>query len=380
MINFIKIGAIWFADTINRLFNPFEEAVFAEKADLRDLESRYFKDIEANFKTGGKFLYQKPMPEDAGDHALFQGLYTAMRVLKGQDVTHEMEEIYRLFIDGTLIRGYHSDGRPNATTSNDSATGMLFALYCIWQYRGPQANALITRWARRIVDANYALTDLNNVATPYGQLERGWKTDPLRITLLLAILALANKIDSYQFERHYEAIYKKYREILPYPKVRLLWWDTDYDTHRAAIHLHVLWQLTRDRCYQRGLRRLHRITKKENNAWVQVLCSPVLEPQELNLTILNTFNPYFRERGNIQTKNSGTVEAVKWGKHKRAKQTLSIWRRGSQDFFWQRNMFSLDEWTGNETANVWHSHLDFLLVYWMGKRMGLTSLLSGVIL
>lgn len=377
-INLIKVGAIWLADTINRLFDPFEEKVFNDVADLRDLEAKFSKDIEANFKNGGWFLYQKSMPEDAGDHALFQSLYTGYRALKGNLDSYNLPD---LFINDRLIRGYRADGSPNDTTSNDSATGMVFALYCLYQYVTPRlASRLITRWAQRVIDDGYALADQNGVPTKYGQLEDGWKTDPLRMTLLLVLLSLAAKIDRGTFEPHYEKLRNKYREILPYPKVRLLWWDTDYDTHRAAIHLHILWQLSRDTIYKDGLLRLHRIAKKENNAWVQVLCSPVLGPEELNLTILNTFDPYFRSRGNIQTKNSGTVDSIKWGSKTRAKQTLPIWRRGSQEFFWQRNMFSLDEWTGNETANTWHSNLDFLLAYWMAKRMALTSRLSGVIL
>lgn len=381
LINLIKVGAIWLTDLLNRL-RPFKEKRFTDTADLRDLEERYSKDIETNFKNGGWFLYQKPAPEDSGDEALFQGLYLGMRVLKGANIDREWDAFQSLFQGehkDILIRGFTADLKMNDTTSNDSATGALFALYCLWQHRGTMANDLIGRWAQRICESNYALTDLNNVRTKYGQLEDGWKTDPLRITLLLAILALAAKVDRNYLDI-YDAIYEKYREILPYPKVRLLWLDTDYDTHRAAIHLHILWQLTHDTVYRDGLRRLHRITKPETNAWVQVLCSPVLEPEELNLTILNTFNPWFRDRGNIATKNSGTVLSVKWGSKTLAQQPLPVWRRGSQDFFWQRNMFSLDEWPGVVTPWAHHSHLDFLLVYWMGKRLGLTSQLSGVIL
>lgn len=378
-VNLIKVGAIWLADTINRLFYPFEEKRFNTPADLPDLEAKFSKDIEANFKNQGWFLYQKPMPEDAGDEALFQGLYLGMRTLKGANIDQEFDAFQSLFHNDILIRGYTADLGINDTTSNDSATGALFALYCIWQYRGSMANHIITRWAQRICDSGYALTDLNGVPTKYGQLEDGWKTDPLRMTLLLALLSLAAKIDRGTFEPHYEKLYAKYREILPYPKVRLLWWDTDYDTHRAAIHLHILWELTRDSLYKGGLLRLHRITKRENNAWAQVLCSPVLGPEELNLTILNTFT-LKRTAGCVETINSGSVETVKWGAKLRAKQTLPIWRRGSQDFFWQRNMFSLDEWVGVHDISYFHSGLDFLLAYWMAKRMALTSRLSGVIL
>lgn len=377
IINLVKMFAIWLADTINLAYNPFRESQFMEsKVPLKDLEEHYYKDLEANFKAGWLFLYQTPMPEDRGDHALFHGLYTAMRALKGGNIDDAIEGLGHFFVDDTLIRGRYADGRANDTTSNDSATGALFGLYCIWKYHGPQANDLIVRWARKIVNSGYALTDLSGKPTKYGQLADGILTDPLRMTLLLAILALATKIDS-SFDEIYERLYQRYREILPYPKVKLLWWDTDYDTHRAAIHLHILWQLTRDRLYMAGLKRLHRITRKEMNPWVNILCSPVLEPQNVNLSLLNTFRKDYA-RTDIRTQNSHYHWHVKWGKKLRSKSPLPIYRRGSQDFFWQRNPFSLDEWPNNDVGNTHHSNLDFLICYWLAKRLGLTSQLTGV--
>lgn len=381
IINVSKMLAIWLTDIVNRLINPFEERRFEERADLRELESRFATHLERNFKDEtGLFMYQKPMPEDRGDHALFQGLYIAYRALKGNLLEGEIWGIPAFFVNNRLIRGRYADGRINDTTSNDSATGMLFGLYCMWQYQNSKpAKELIVKWAQQIIDDGYALADSTGKPTKYGQLENGIKTDPLRITLLLALLSLASRIDR-KFIDIYETIYQKHREILPYPKVRLLWLDTDYDTHRAAIHLHILWELTRDTIYKDGLKRLHSITRKENNAWVQVLCSPVIAPEELNLTILNTFEYDARIRGNVAVDPLEAPKTVKWGKHTRCVQTLPIRQRGSQEFFWQRNMFSYREWAGNTTPYAYHSGLDFLLVYWMGKRLGLTSQLSGVIL
>lgn len=379
LINLVKVVAIRLTDIVNRLIDPFEAKTFDQRSDLVALEEKYSKHLEANFKNQGWFLYQKPMPSDAGDQVLFQGLYTGMLAVKGANLDSAYYALDTLFIGDRLIRGWWADLRCNDTASNDSATGALFALYCIWQYRDSRANGRIVKWAQRVIDDGYALADLNGVPTKYGRLEQGWKTDPLRITLLLALLSLAAKIDRNAFENHYETLYNKYRELLPYAKVKLLWWDTDYDTHRAAIHLHILWQLTRDTTYRDGLRRLHRITKKSNNAWVQCLCSPVLELNDIDLSILNTFSDR-RLEGNIATKNSGTVDTVRWGRNTRARQTLSIWRRGSQDFFWQRNMFACDEWGDFENAAIFHTGLDYLLAYHMAKRMGLTRGTCGVIL
>ena len=377
LINLIKMFAIWLADTINLCYYPFLETHFAEgQVPLKDLEEHYAKDLEANFKAGWLFLYETPIPEDRGDHALFQGLYTGMRALKGGNIDDAIEGLGHFFLDDTLIRGYWDDGRPNDTTSNDSATGALFGLYCVWKYNGPKANPLILRWADKVVKSDYALTDLSGEPTKYGKLADGIMTDPLRITLLLALLALARKIDS-RYDDIYERIYNRYREILPYPKVKLLWWDTDYDTHRAAIHLHILYMLTGDLTYKAGLRRLHRICRAETNPWVNILCSPALGLENVNLSLLNTFETAM-VRTNVRTQNSHYHWSVKWGKKLRAKSPLPIYRRGSQEFFWQRNPFSLDEWPNNEVANKRHSSLDFLLCYWMAKRLGLTSWLTGV--
>lgn len=361
VINLIKVGAIWLCDLINKCWDPFEQATLPTvTVDLPTLEEKLFAHLQTNHVALGGFGYQLPMPDDAGDYALFQGLYLAILSLKKADTTAAFSALKELFINGTLIRGVRKDGTLNDTTSNDSGTGVLFGLWAI------KDTVLIKQWAQKICDAGYALTDLNGVPTQYGQLEQGWKTDPLRITLLLAILALAGR----DFEPHYEKLYAKYRLLLRYPKVKLLWWDTDYDTHRAAIHLRILWDLTRDTVYQDGLRRIHRISRKSNNAWVEALCAPVLERSDVNLSMLYTFTYEDRIKGAIQSINSGTVESVKWGDNVRAKQTLPMNKRGSQEFFWQRCMFSLDEWVGLTEAYVHHSGLDYLICYWLAKWQG----------
>lgn len=376
-INLIKVGAIWLADLVNLCWNPFKRATYStDGTDLVTLERRLAGNLAGKFVIDGYFSYQLPIPDDRGDAALFQGLYTAMVCLKNAgsspDVAAAANALDHYFKDGILIRGIRADGTINDTTSNDSATGALFGLHSLLSDGVGGAATTIQRWAHRVVDSGYALTDLSGVPTKYGQLEQGWKTDPLRVTLLLAILALARSTEGGEvFDAPYDELYRKYRPILRYPKVKLLWWDTDYDTHRAAIHLYVLYTLTGDKVYADGLQRIHRITAKENNAWVRLLCSPALRLEELDLSILCTFTYEDRVKGAIQSINSGTVESVKWGDHVRARQALPLSKRGSQEFFWQRNMFSLDEWVGLTEAYVRHSGLDFLICYWLAKRHGI---------
>jgi hypothetical protein len=103
---------------------------------------------------------------------------------------------------------------------------------------------------------------------------------------------------------------------------------------------------------------------------VEALCAPAIERSAVNLSILRTFTYEDRIKGAFQSVNSGAVESVKWGGNVRAKETLPLNKRGSQDFFWQRNLFSLDEWVGVMKPTVYHSGLDFLLCYHLAKYQG----------
>jgi hypothetical protein len=207
LANSIKVFTIWCSDEINRCYDPFKQAEFVFNSDLAILEEKLFAHLQANHVIDGRFSYQLPMPDDSADYALFQGLYLAMLALKkSNELPYGM--IGDLFVNGILVRGRRNDGTINDTTSNDSATGVLFGLWAA------KDTTLIKAWAQRICDSGYALTDLKGIPTQYGQLEQGWKTDPLRITLLLAILALAGP----DFEPHYEKLYAKYRLLLRYPR------------------------------------------------------------------------------------------------------------------------------------------------------------------
>lgn len=381
-INLIKVAGIWLCDIVNKVYDPFIKIGYDVQVDLGNLERLFYQQLKTSYVENGRFKYQLPMPEDDGDAALFQGLYTAMMNFKHKEPTSETQQanaaMGSFFVDGRLIRGVRSDGTINDTTSNDSATGMLFGLYSIWLRSTWEADATIQRWAYRIVDSGYSLTNLDGVPTQYGQLEQGWKTDPLRLTLLLTILALAartNVTNPNYYKAHYDKLYTKYRLLLRYPKVKLLWWDTDYDTHRAAIHLHILYSLTNDELYADGLRRIHRITRNNNNAWVELLCRPAVPAMDVDLSILHTFNFWRRLKGNVESINSTLpgAQPVTWGGKIRSKYVQPIANRGSQEFFWQRNMFSMDEWVGNAEAGVYHCGLDFLLAYWFAVRLKLLS-------
>jgi hypothetical protein len=379
VVNYTKVAAIWLTDLVNKVYDPFELPPNYDPVSYPpSLETLFYADMQARFmQPSGEFFYQIPRPADAGDTALFQGLVTGMKILKGVDVTNELNFISTLFINGTLIRGYDTNGKPNDTTSNDSATGMLFFFYTALRWGTAdihsKSGALLRTWANNLRAHNWALCDLQGNPTQYGALENGVLTDPLRMTLLLGILAVARAYDQ-SFAQDYADLYEKYHSILAYPKVKLLWWDTSYDTHRAAIHTHILYWMTKDEVYRDALRRIWRITEKEQNMWVYVLCSEALPSYDSSLVrrILSTFDFNRRQLGSVESLNPD-VPSVKWGNDVRSKYSLPFYRRGSQDFFWQRNMFSKDEWIAKNWPEPYHSGLDFLICGWLASRLGIKS-------
>lgn len=375
--NYIKVAAIILADLMNKIYNPFQmPPSYDPVSDPAKLETLFYADAQARFfQPTGEFLYELPRPADAGDTALFQGLATAMKIMRNADTLKERFFIHSLFPNGSLVRGFYADGTPNDTTSNDSATGMLFFFYTAFMYGDSDtrdsAGAILRTWANNLRAHNWALCDLKGTPTQYGQLEQGWKTDPLRITLLLGILFMASAYDK-SFSQDYIHFYNLYHPILAYPKVSLLWWGKDYDTHRAAIHLHVLYQMTKDPIYKKGLLRIARITEREDNAWVYTLCSVAMDKPDGSIVKrrLATFDFNRRQLGTVESLNPG-VPSVKWGNDVRAKYALPFYQRGSQEFFWQRCMFSKNEWIAKNWPQPYHSGLDFLICGWLASRLGL---------
>jgi len=378
VVNYIKVFVICLCDLVNKLYDPFEKNTELYPVDSVDnLDAKFAAELSTEFMLPtGEFLYQHPRPNDSGDTALWQGVCTGMGILRGEDVSSRLRFLKSLFVNNALIRGYHyGTNLPNDTTSNDSATGPLFAFYCALRFGDESVKAaageMLLPWVKNLKEHNWALVDQTGVPTPFGKLEDGYLTDPLRITLLLAILSLAMAYDP-AYNADYVQLYAKYKPILPYPKVKLLWWDTSYDTHRAAIGLHILYWMTRDEVYRKGLQRIWRITEKSNNVWVATLCAEVLDfnPSTLVENVLCTFDYNKRQFGNMESLNPDWP-SVKWGDKVRGKMPLPFNRRGSQDFFWQRHPFSKDEWVGMTIPDTFHSGLDFLVCLHLARKIEL---------
>jgi hypothetical protein len=131
--------------------------------------------------------------------------------------------------------------------------------------------------------------------------------------------------------------------------------------------------MTRDEVYRKGLKRIWRISEKSNNVWVDVLCAEA-ENEATNSchieNVLCTFDYNKRQLGNMESLNPDWP-SVKWGEKLRAKKPLPFNKRGSQDFFWQRHPFSLNEWEGVTHPDTFHSGLDFLVCLHLARKIGL---------
>lgn len=403
----------WVADQVKRLLiiiadiislvDPFDEFDRVQSPKYFEYlweKAKKFNDDMGTFYWPEYNIYRYKLPTDSGDQCLWHGIATAMTAIKSSvtcgyasQLQVCMEGLGSFLLDGhRLVRGWREDRSYQDDVSNDQCGGFLAGVYFGWKYGDYYCKNLARKYisilAKELLNNNHALVNVNGQSTTYGALEQGWKTDPLRLTLLLAVYKVAYTItEEPVYADIYNELASKHLAILSYAKVRLLWWDTDYDTHRAAIHYTILCDLETDkklhRAYFRGLERVWRIARKSANPWVFYLArrhSP-LPQQELD-RVLKHLNEMTLEdkQWNVEKINSSDgkwqeegVRFFNWGGRLRASQPLPRWKIGSQDFFWQRNLYSVDDWVGNKQADARYNGLDFLAAYWGLRSLNLIN-------
>lgn len=383
------------------------------------MEREFFEDMAANFwGCGGQVLLHRiPLPAgsplDTGDQGIWHGIYTAMLALRysataGTATGSKTEQNLLNAQKGLrLHQTAHGESKPRLirgvsddlstwedNASNDTATGHLLGIYFGWKY-GPQAMQpmfaeLAENLALELVEHNNALVRADGRPTTYGALEQGWKSDPLRITLAMAIHAVAYTVGGrVVFKQHYEKLLDKYRAIIPYPKVKLFWLNNHNDTHRAAIHLMILADVTlglRDEVAMawNGLERIQSMVAKEANVWVNALTSWhghwTARIRKTALTRLSEFDLESKRsnegRDNYKSLTVGPVpfstwwfKPVLWDGKWMANQVLPPWVMMSQDFHWQRNPFSLNEGTLGRPADSRLNCGDWLCAYWLSREL-----------
>jgi len=418
----IKAAAISAADLVNKVYDPFDDFTRPtppkESKKLSALEHEFYVDLVGAFwGCGGRVvLHRIPLPVgtqiDLGDQAIWHGVYTAMLALRyyvnggGNELSDAVSNaVLGLKLHQTahgeakprLIRGVSDDLKQwQDDASNDSATGHVLGIYFAWKF-GPAGlrtmlAELATGLAREILTNRHALVRADGTPTTYGALEQGWKTDPLRITLALAIYGVASMLgrgDTHPFMQAYRVLFARYKSILAYPKVKLLWKENQNDTHRAAIHLAILADLTfgqLDReIYKNGLVRLRRMTAKQGNVWVNALCAfgrrlRYSEDRSVALKVLSEFTLTDKQFNNGRENYPIPmpyavmgVRAVKWGDKYMASQPLPRYAVRPQDFFWQRNLYSLDLGSTGANADSRLNGGDYMAAYWLSRLTGILN-------
>jgi hypothetical protein len=231
----------------------------------------------------------------------------------------------------------------------------------------------------------------NGTPTDYGQLINGWLTDPMCLTLCMAILLVANQITG---DDKYAAAYNEVHDIYgsarlyKYPKASFLTWNNWNDDFRASIHLSILADFEAwddGGHFKDGLRRLWKLNKNQGNAFVAFLVGKhinIKDEIQPCIKLLNEF--YVEEKNNIQKANSSDpfklwpfgIEIIEYSPASFIQgdlvstQPWALWQTGMQDFMFQRRLYSLDNWVGNTTASQWFFGTDYLFCYWGFKQLG----------
>lgn len=413
--NVIKVGLIWVTDLANRVWNPFDSfsrPFVPKRTELLYVKANQFEANLSNFMHDG-IVYDSTVSwgtnfDDVGDEALWHGITVAMWALKysvtknATDLANLKQGMVGLDLHQTahgepvrrLIRGVQDPLNPKTSfiddVSNDGATGHILGIWYSWFYGDADVKQKAEVLARGIADEllnnNYCLIGPDGKPTTYGTLIDGWKTNPLSLTLCLAILRVAYVVtaDS-KYQIAYQDILDTYGSVClyKYPKVSFLTFNNWNDDHRAAIHLSILADLDSDTNYVDGLKRLWKLNKNTGNAWIAFLCGRhfSISAADLNPSIIRLNEFYAEDENNTQKINSTNPAVGGLGIQIKkyvilwfmkgnsvATQPLPLWWTGSQDFRWQRCPYSVDDWIGTTTPNQVFFGVDFLIAYWGFKQ------------
>lgn len=424
MISWLKAKAIQAADVLNAAHDPFPALdrpgiPLGTAKKLSELEAEFYDDLVTGFWgcDGQVLLHRIPLPPgsplDTGDQAIWHGIYTGMLALRYHQAADggTQARVYADLVEAVkglqlhqtihnelaprLIRGVSDDLKTwQDDASNDSATGHLMGIYFGWKF-GPQTMQpvfvkLATGLAASLLGNGCALVRADGTPTTYGALDQGWKSDPLRISLAMAIYAAAATITKQPaFMKAYSDLFVKYKSMVAYPKVKFLWAENYGDTHRAAIHLSILADCTNgDPCalYSKGLRRILDMTAKDGNIWVNALCTwgtQMTAPHErpMALKILSEFD--LKRKGTNEGRDASKyidgrpemswLKKILWNGVFMANQPVPRWMARSQDFFWQRNLRSLDIGSDGAEADSKLNGGDFLAAYWLSRLTGILN-------
>ncbi len=436
IISLIKVGAAKVADLYSMQANPWEpldrQSLPLTLRPLKDREAECWLDLQSFWFFNEIVAHRIPQDRvppllDTGDQATWQGIYTAMLAFKytraksdnlAQLIANALNGMYQhQWFHGEgkarLIRGY--DRRNNNSwqddASNDTLTGHVAGLYFVLRY-GPvelkgKALQLLSGIASELIDNNLCMIKADKTPTTYGVLVDGALTDPMRMTLLLAVLTIAKNYGLHGLAaKACDEVYGRYAAMIPYPKMVLGTLENWNDDHRAAIHLTILAmedkrQRTQELAHA-GLVRLWNITRERGNIWVNALIAlglgdampPAMRGDmagkarmilgefelkskqwdtEVNWTGTLSGTVWSGAPVHSVTNGSWTPRIITISGTPRARQPLPSWACGKQDFIWQRHRYSCQDWIGQTAPTQRFNGGDFLAAYHLSVMTGILT-------
>jgi hypothetical protein len=427
-LTLIKTWGIQAVDLVQKIISPYKPITrpFLPKT-LRPLSTRAqecWDDLADFWRYDELMIHRIPLPEpqalDTGDQAIWHGIYTAMlafRYYLKPDILGEallsralvgLENHQTIHGESKprLIRGYerNADGtiRWEDDASNDSLTGHLAGLYFTFRF-GPAALrekclTLIGNIASSLLDHDMNLVKADGTPTKHGKLINGVSTDPLQMSLALAVMVLAEKynLDPRAGKARHD-IWDKYGAMLAYGKVDFLSLGNWNDQHRAALHLVILALEDKSKRMQGyaqdGFRRLWNLCLRQGNIWVNALIALGMNsnlPDGLRdlmrkqaLMFLGEYE-LTEKRFDTEKLNAGKtlvgangnswlVETWDDKGKKRCFQPPPAWCMGGQDFIWQRHRYTADDRIGVHTPSSRHNGADFLAAYYLSRMEGILN-------
>lgn len=426
---------IYVVDGIMTPHQPFTRP--ASRVDFRPLReqaAQMDRDIRERFLAGdGKiFLYSRPVL--MGDMAIWQGAYASMAVLRydwdrSDDSRAQAEKAFdglaMMYKPGLpLVRGILPDGMPadhpsghyrregglqwSEDASVDSASGWLLGALIVARKlpsRRAEAEELIRRFARDVVEGGFRLRNGDGSATRLGNMGRGFFPPPAGTLISFAALnecAENFPDDECRAARDRFAENRKdiFASVASVPALGVRNVSTNHDIGFLGLTAALISEIDPERwtIFARGLVRLAAATEESGDSFWIYLSYWALEqrpemiayasddpalsrwlahkPAALALAKkpMQEFDYPRCKQAYAKTNSTRTdLHFVKWplSDKKTVAQPLPIHERPAADFIWQRDQYALDDWGGSASKPAYEFNgMDFLFAYYLGLHEG----------
>lgn len=403
-------------DAINILFCPFEKFTrAAEPIEFITLEERanfYWYDIQQNWLHGlDNEFYWSMRPNDLGDMAIWQGLYTftcalkndpeALRkAFKGQALLQTLSGNNRLARGADATNGsfnvdpsrtYYKNGSYTflQEVSESTLIGHLLGLWSVYHLGNDaslkeQAAALVEALASRVIEDGYQLKNQAGVTAKFGDLRPTLLAAPIRIASLACLLLLSYKMSGNTSHKElYEKIVSKYADALTRLETHVLWIHPQYQDMLVyfvlAMFCSMEYDVSRKLSYVATMNKQWVKNKEEGNSFYTYMAIFVGinvddRYRENAKKILSEFNtnpslgPTKTTMG--KTPDNSRCKSFVWGwssvkgGHRYSYQPMPVWRRPAADIVWQRSPYDVE----GESDHAYNG-LDYLAAYYLGRNV-----------